>query len=82
MSERSELHGIIFEGDGAMDLGVMGDGKGGLRLTVVVHDGVSGTRVHLRPEVAREAWLHMAELMHAGNQAELGRHLEEHLRGE
>lgn len=63
LSRRSEMHGDLFEGVGAMDFGVMSDGEGGLRLTVVVHDGVSGTRAHLPRDVARAAWLRMGELL-------------------
>lgn len=73
MSERSELHGELFEGTGAMDLGVTSDGDGGLRLTVVVKGGVTGTRVHLPRERAIAAWLAMAELIHADDKAKLRR---------
>lgn len=63
MSARTELHGDIFEGEGAMDLGVQADGEGGLRLTVVVHDGISGSRAHLKREQAIAAFVRMGELL-------------------
>lgn len=45
-----------------MDLGIIrvGDNIG---LTAVVHGGVSGTRVHLPPQTAREAWHYLGELL-------------------
>lgn len=42
----SELHGEIFKGEGAMDLGVTPVGAE-VAFTVVVVDGVSGSRARL-----------------------------------
>jgi hypothetical protein len=65
-----ELHGDVFKGTGANDLGVMSDGEGGLRLTVIAPHGM-GVRAHLPRERAVEAWLRMAELIHADDKTRL-----------
>lgn len=57
-----ELHGELFTGEGAMDLGIIRVGDN-IALTAVVHGGVSGTRVLLPPQAAREAWHHLGELL-------------------
>lgn len=42
----SDLHGRVFDGLGAMDLGVMPH-ESGVAITVVAPGGVGGTRAHL-----------------------------------
>lgn len=60
-----ELHGELFEGEQAMNLGLRRVGQN-IAFTVVVVDGITGARAHLSERAARQAWFHLGELLGYG----------------
>lgn len=56
-----ELHGELFDGEGAFDLGLLRHGDT-IAVTVVRDAGVEGARVQLPMRQARAAWFHLGEL--------------------
>lgn len=61
---KHDLHGELFKGEGAMDLGLVNVGDE-VAFTVVVDGGVSGSRTRLPRPVAIEAWHYLGELLGA-----------------